>query len=328
MVIDGNAILHRAFHALPPLTTKEGELVNAVFGFTSMILRLLSDLRPGYIIVTFDRPTPTFRKALYAGYQAQRPKMDDGLSSQIQIVHTVVETMGIPIYEMDGYEADDVIGTIVEKVRNQNLERESVGKDMNEGNFIESIIVTGDRDILQLVDSRTRVYMPIKGLTEAKMYGEKEVEEKFGIKPHQVVDYKSLVGDASDNYPGVAGIGPKTASSLIQRFGTLENIYTHLGDIENERVRLLLAENAEAAGLAKKLATITKDVPISLEIEKSKVRNYDRPHIHKLFEDLEFSSLIGRLSTDFKETSLKTQNEVKKEKIPRKTQTADQIKLF
>ncbi len=318
VIIDGNAILHRAFHALPPLTTKNGELVNAVFGFTSMLLRVAQDLKPAYLVVTFDRPKPTFRKSLYVGYQAKRPKMDEGLSAQIERVHQVVACLGIPIYEMDGYEADDVIGTITNKTRKSH----------------EVIIVTGDRDILQLVDGNVKAYMPVKGLSEAKLFGEKEVEDKFGIKPGQIVDYKALVGDASDNYPGVAGVGPKTASGLLSRFKTLEQTYTHIGEIESEKVRRALAENSEQAGLAKKLATIVTDVPITFDIEKCRLKNLDRPHIHKLFEDLEFRSLIPRLGEGskmqpFDRTQGKSGKDAKKDIVKEeKRDTSQQIKLF
>ena len=311
VIIDGNAILHRAFHALPPLITKKGEEVNAVFGFTSMLLRVVQDLKPVYVIVTFDRPKPTFRKALYVGYQAHRPKMDESLSSQIEKVHKVVETLGIPIFEMDGYEADDVIGTIVTKIDGD----------------IEKVIVTGDRDILQLVNSHVKVYMPVKGLSVSKLYGEKEVEEKYGIKASQIVDYKALVGDASDNYPGVSGIGPKTASQLVTKFGNLENIYEHIGEVESERFRKTLAENSESAALAKKLATIVRDVPITLNIEKCKLGNLDRPHVHKMLEDLEFRSLITRLGGS-KNQELRIKNNEKPRREEKKGDNTQQIKLF
>lgn len=334
VIIDGHAILHRAFHALPPLLTKKGEEVNAVFGFTSMLLRVIADLKPTHLIVTFDRPTPTFRKALYVGYQSKRPKMDEGLVSQIENVHKVVEVMGIPIFEMDGYEADDVIGTLAFqasglKIKNQKskLEKE-----------IEVIIVTGDRDILQLVDEMTKVYMPIKGISQSKLFGEREVEEKFGITSSQIIDYKALVGDASDNYPGVSGVGPKTASLLLTRYKTLEEIYIHIGEIESERLRKTLAENSESAAMAKKLATIVKDVPITINLEKSKLKNIDRPHVHQLFEELEFRSLITRLSgVRNSSTTLRTSQESgikNKESFgsvggkQKKENTDQQIKLF
>lgn len=306
VIIDGNAILHRAFHALPPLTTKNGELVNAVFGFTSMILRVINDLKPEYLVVTFDRPKPTFRKAMYAGYQAHRPKMDEGLSSQIQKVHDVLKTMTIPVFEVDGFEADDVIGTITNKVDGD----------------VEKVIVTGDRDLLQLVKTHVKAYMPVSGISQAKLFGEKEVEEKFGIKASQMVDYKALVGDQSDNYPGVAGVGPKTAGGLLKRFGTLEGVYSHIGEIESEKLRNVLATESEAAALAKKLATIVRDVPINFSLNKCLLRNLDRPDVHKLFEDLGFWSLMGRLGNGRgnKELRFKYKAEERKED--------EQTKLF
>jgi len=288
VIIDGNAILHRAFHALPPLTTTDGKLVNAVFGFTSMLIRVVHDLRPTHLIVTFDRPKPTFRKQLFVGYQAKRPKMKDELSGQIGLVHELVTMMGIPIFEMDGYEADDVIGTLAEKIKTQS----------ESDHAFETIIVTGDRDLLQLVDTHTKVYMPVKGISESKLFSEKEVKEKFGISPAQMVDYKSLVGDQSDNYPGVAGIGPKTARDLLAKFNTLEHLYTHLGDVESQRIRMVLAENAESAGMAKKLATIVRDVPIEVDFKKCKLKTFDKPNVRAKLEELSFRSLIPRLGMD------------------------------
>jgi len=310
ILIDGHAILHRAYHALPPLTTSDGRQVNAVFGFISMLLRVIADLKPDHLVVTFDRPKPTFRKQLYVGYQSKRPKMDSDLVPQIEIVHKVLQEMNIPVFEMDGYEADDVIGTIVEKLKNEK---------------IEVIIVTGDRDILQLVSDKVKVYMPIKGLSESKLYGEKEVEEKFGIKPSQMVDYKALIGDQSDNYPGVPGIGPKTASALLLHFHTLEELYQHLSEINNEKVRKRLAENAEAAGMAKKLATIVTDVPLVIEIEKCRTPNFEKPNIYKIFEDLEFRSLIPRL-TRYTEEETKINDH--KPRMKNEKKQVEQINLF
>lgn len=320
VIIDGNAILHRAFHALPPLTTKDGELVNAVFGFSSMLLRVVENLQPNYLVVTFDRPKPTFRKTLYAGYQANRPKMDEGLSSQIERVHEVVNTMNIPIYEVDGFEADDVIGTIAEKI-----------KTIPSRKNVETVIVTGDRDILQLVDGVTKVCMPVKGLVETKTYGIKDVEEKFGIHPSQMVDYKALVGDASDNYPGVSGIGPKTAVSLIQAFGTLEEIYSHIGQIQSEKVRRLLTENAELAALSKKLATIVRDVPLSFDETSMTLPSLDTPQVKALFTTLDFKSLITRLSFISSHSDSEEAKQYLDEVLPQKkikTEDKKQLSMF
>src|SRR3989338_10210422 len=206
VIIDGHAILYRAYHALPTsLTTSKGQMVNAVYGFTSMLLRVVAELKPTHLIVAFDTPEPTFRNKLYEDYQIQRPKADDDFISQIGMVKKLVTEMGIVRYEKPGFEADDVIGTLAYQASSHT----------NKEQQFEVIIVSGDRDILQLVNDRVKIYMPVKGLSESKLYGTIEVEEKYSIKPAQIVDYKALVGDPSDNYPGVAGIGPKTAISLI-----------------------------------------------------------------------------------------------------------------
>lgn len=315
VVIDGHAILHRAFHALPPLTTSKGKMVNAVFGFTAMLLRVINDLKPTHLAVVFDRPKPTFRKKMYANYQAKRPKMDESLIPQIEIVHKVVAEMAIPIYELDGFEADDIIGTLAIKASGLKLKTQSsnVKTTTQNSKVDEVIIVTGDRDMLQLVDDKTRVYMPVKGLSESKLYGEKEVEEKFGVKPSQIIDYKALIGDPSDNYPGVAGVGPKTASSLLARFKTLEELYQNLDKVDNEGLRKKLKESLESAEMAKKLATIVTDVPLEVNWEKCRLPNYDRPNVHHLFELLEFRSLIPRLSGGMRNNELGVKKEKKEE---------------
>jgi DNA polymerase I len=343
IIIDGHAILHRAYHALPvTLTTSKGEIINAAFGFTSMVIRVINDLKPTHFVVCFDRPTPTFRNELFADYQSQRPKMDNELIGQIDLVHKVIAEMGIQIFEMDGYEADDLIGTIVQKLKTQNSKLNSStrsGLTLNkvecvkttgqnskvEDNF-ETIIVTGDKDILQLVDENTKVYLPVKGLSESKMYGEKEVKEKYGIKPSQIVDYKALVGDPSDNYPGVPGIGPKSAARLVIEFGTLEDIYSKINFVRNEKVRKLLLDNQESARMCKKLAQIVKDAPIEIDPDKVKLGNMLKPNIVRLFEELEFRSLIPRLGGNIKKH--KTDNNEHLTNKINKKDCSSQISLF
>lgn len=295
ILIDGNAILHRAFHALPGLTASNGDLVNAVYGFFSMFLRVLEDIKPEYAIVCFDRPKPTFRKTLFVGYQAHRPKMAEGLGPQITVVHDLLSKMNVPIFEVDGYEADDVIGTIA-------TQAVSNAKD------VEVIIVTGDRDLLQLVNGRVKVLSPVVGLKETVLYDAKKVEEKFGIKPSQIVDYKALVGDASDGYPGVSGIGPKTASQLLQRYQTFENLYQNL-DTVAPKVSEKLATDAEQAALAKKLATIVCDVPVTLSLPDCALETFDIVGLKGAFETLGFQSLIKRITLQ-----VKRQEEAQKEK--------------
>jgi len=311
VVIDGHAILHRAYHALPPLTAPDGTVVNAVYGFASMLLRVIHDLKPEYLMVAFDHAKPTFRKKLFKEYQSQRPEMDKNLVSQIDLVKRMVDLMGISVYGLDGYEADDVIGTITQQAEKSK-----------EKNNLETVIVTGDRDILQLANEKVKVYMPVKGLSESKLYGMAEVEDKFGVKPSQMVDYKGLVGDPSDNYPGVAGIGPKTAVDLIKKFATVEAIYQNLDKIEGKLKEKLLA-GKENAFLSKQLATIVCDAPVEIDIAGAKLTNLDRPAVISFFEEMEFRSLIPRLSSKKEEAVPKSQKAAKK-----KQDNSKQTSLF
>ena len=239
VLIDGHAILYRAYHALPTtLTTSSGQIVNAVYGFTSMLLRVIAELKPTHLIVVFDTPEQTFRNKLYKDYQIQRPKADDEFIAQIGVVKKVVAEMGIPMSEKAGFEADDVIGSIAFQAKNLKVKSQKSTLRLRSGQEVKStsqnskieeiIIVTSDRDMLQLVNDKVKLYMPVKGLSLSKLYGEKEVEERMGVKSSQIVDYKGLVGDPSDNYPGIPGIGPKSAEKLLGQWGTLENIYAHL----------------------------------------------------------------------------------------------------
>jgi len=278
VLIDGHALLHRAFHAIPPLTTKKGELINAVFGFSNMLLKILSDLKPEYLAVCFDRPTPTFRHKEYPKYQAQRPPMAEELKSQIERVREVIRSFKIPIYEKDGFEADDLIGSLAKQAS---------------GN-IEVVIVTGDKDIFQLITDKVKVYAPKKGLSNPEMVDREKFREKYGFEPEQLVDFKALVGDPSDNYPGVSGIGPKTAVKLVQKYGSLEEIYKHLEEIE-PKVAEKLKRGKETAFLSYKLAKIVKDAPVRLDWEKCRFGKYDSKEVKKVFEKLEFKSLVKRL---------------------------------
>jgi len=291
ILIDGNAILHRAYHALPPLTNKEGIVVNAVYGFFSMFLKIIEDQKPDFIVVCFDKKAPTFRKELFVGYQAKRPKMSDDLVPQIKFVHDILREAKVEIFEVDGYEADDLIGTISVQAVEGKLD-----------GGVEVFIVSGDRDLLQLVNDRVKVIAPITGLTNMVIFDEASVLQKYKIKPSQMVDYKALVGDPSDNYPGVAGIGPKTASELINQYGNLENIYKNLEEIKekNPNLALKLAQDAESAGLAQKLAGVVLNAPITLDIEKSGMKYFNRDGLIREFEEFGFRSLLGRLGIKVK----------------------------
>lgn len=243
---------------------------------------------------------------MYVGYQATRPKMEDELSGQFKIIHEVLEKIHISIYELDGFEADDLIGTIAKKA-------------VDDFNFDQVIILTGDRDMLQLVNHKVLVLAPIIGVTKMILFDEEKVKEKYGLEPHQFVDYKSLVGDSSDNYPGVTGVGPKTASDLITKYHTLEGIYANLGEI-NPKTAEKLATDAEQAAMAKKLATIEREVPISFEPEKSDLSNLDRKTLLSEFEELSFSSLISRFRLDKLTTGEKSQ--------VKKKENEDQLNLL
>ena len=282
ILIDGNAIIHRSYHALPPLTTKEGELVNAVYGFASTILSVISKFQPDYILATFDLAGPTFRHEEYKEYKATRVKAPDELYAQIERVKEVVRAMGIPIYEKQGFEADDVIGTIIKEIEDKN------------GGEIENIIVTGDLDTVQLVSKNTKVYTMRRGLTDSVMYDEAQVEERFGLKPNQIIDYKGLRGDPSDNILGVKGIGEKTATDLLQKYKTIEGVYENISEIKGAIKEKLERDKAQAIQ-SKYLATIRQNVPIKLKLEEAKTQQFNREKLVKLFRELNFFSLIKRI---------------------------------
>ncbi|OGM59972.1 hypothetical protein A2892_03680 [Candidatus Woesebacteria bacterium RIFCSPLOWO2_01_FULL_39_10b] len=302
VLIDSNAILHRAYHALPKtLTTKSGEPINAVYGFVSILLRIIQDLKPTHIACTFDRKEPTFRHKKFKAYQAQRPKMDEELSSQFEKAKAVIEAFQIPIYEMAGYEADDLIGTIANQSVRVKEEYRSKSKKIPALPFSRSstlidevIVVTGDRDILQLVNSKVKVYLPIKGLSEAKLFGIEDVVEKMGVKPSQITDYKALVGDPSDNYPGVSGIGPKTAEKLLSRFGTLDNIYKHLDKLDKSTCDKL-EKYKEDADISYKLAKIVIDVDVDVNLQEMSNWQVDNDKVLDLFSQFGFKTLTKRV---------------------------------
>lgn len=285
VLIDGNAIIHRAYHALPvTLTDRMNEPINAVYGFANILLRVISDLRPTHIAVAFDTPEPTFRHKEFEDYQAQRPEADPELKGQFTKVREVVGAFNIPIYEQKGYEADDLIGT---------LARQGVRVGEQEDGVDEVLIVTGDRDILQLVTDKVRLYMPTHGLSEGKIYGKEETVERMGVTPSQIVDYKALVGDPSDNYKGVPGIGPKTAEKLLGEYGTLHNIYGHIDDLP-KAVAKKLKENKESAYQSQKLAKIITDMDIVFDIDACNKWQIDSPEVMGVFEQYGFKSLPRR----------------------------------
>lgn len=321
VLIDGNAVMHRAYHALPPLTSPEGKPVHIVYGFVSMILKIFQALKPTHIAVAFDRPGPTFREKLFSGYQSQRPKMEDDFISQIPLVHETVSAFHIPMFEMDGFEADDMIGTITDSVV-----RSKGGKPYS---IDQVVIVTGDRDILQLVtDDKALVYMPTKGLSEGRLYGEKDVVERMGVLPKLIIDLKALMGDASDNYPGVSGIGPKTAIHLLAEYGSLEEIYRHIDAIANQNVKAKLIAGKESALLGKTLATIRTDAPIVFDPEAARITSLSTPEALKILERFRFPSLIKRLYAGDGPETATTVRVTKKQKAKDPQVSQQQQELF
>ncbi len=288
VIFDGNAILHRAFHALPPLTTKDGVLVNAVYGFTNIFLKVLKDLKPQYVAVTFDRREPTFRHQVFKDYKAQRIKQPQELYDQIPLIKDVLSAFKVPIFEAAGFEADDIIGTLTLKVE---LDYQQ----------IENVIVTGDMDTLQLINERTRVYLPKKGLSDPMLYDEAAVQARFGIKPSQLVEYKALRGDPSDNIPGVKGIGEKTALELVKQFGSIPALYAALSKTGKQPLALstrlleLLQTSQTEAETSRQLVTIVRDVPLKFKLADCRLGGFDNQRLVELFHKLEFKSLLGRL---------------------------------
>lgn len=324
VIIDGHALIYRAYHAFPGLTSPSGQLVNAVYGFSRILLAGIRDLEPEYIAVAFDHKGKTNREKEFAEYKAQRPSMPDDLIPQIEIIKRVVDALNIPRFELEGYEADDLIGTIANDIagdrcsslpvistaEKRNGEISNQTKDssiplrstQNDNLEVETIIITGDKDLLQLVREGVKVYMPGRSKDQGDiMYEREQVYNKLGVYPEQVVDLKALMGDASDNIPGVRGIGKKTAATLIQKFGTLDALYEA---IEKETSGLKgaalqkLIDGKETAYLSQRLATIECNVNIPFELEQCRVTRYDKEKVSELFRELDFKSLIQLLPKD------------------------------
>lgn len=318
VIIDGNAIMHRAFHAMPPLTTKKGEPINAVYGLVSMLLNVIQNLDPTHIVFAFDEKEKTFRQKELSTYQAQRPEMVDELSSQFSKARDFLKAAKIPVYSMGGYEADDVIGTLATRAtrneiekgdRERNKKSSQITNSNLKSKIDEVVIVTGDRDILQLVNDKENIklYMPIAGLANAKFFGEKETVERMGVLPSQIPDLKALTGDPSDNYFGVPGIGPKTAINLLNEFGSFNNIYKNISkqvfpsDKVPEKIREKLEKGKESAFLSYKLATIILDVPIKFDFNSMSNWDLDSSEVLNLFAEFGFKTLTDRIKKVGKE---------------------------
>ncbi len=280
VIIDGNSLINRAFYALPDLVTREGIHTNGVFGFVKMINKVQEDYRPDYLSVAFDLKAPTFRHIQYKEYKAQRKKMPNELAQQMPILKDILDAYKIHRTELDGFEADDLIGTIAKLCAEKGL---------------EVIIVTGDRDALQLVSENIKVMITKKGISNLEVYDRAMVKEKYGVTPERIIDFKGLVGDKSDNIPGVPGIGEKTASKLLNEFSTVEELIMNVDNISSKSHREKIRDNAEIALLSKRLATIKIDIPLDIDIEELRLVEPDNEKLIELFKKYEFNSLIKTL---------------------------------
>ncbi len=281
IIIDSNALLHRSFHALPPLMTKAGQETGAVYGYLLTLFKAINDLKPEYVVACFDTKMPTFRHEMYKDYKAQRPVTPSGIVSQIPVTKTVVEALQIPIFAKEGVEADDLIATICAKTPNLDI-----------------FIVSGDMDNTQLVNEKIKVYTLGKGIKDTVIYDTAKVRERFGVEPEQMVDFKALTGDASDNIPGVAGIGKKTAAEIIQKYGNIKNLYEELATdtaILKPKVKEALKQNKESALMSRDLAQMKSNVEIDFVIEDCKFGKFDAKKLAEVFNSLEFYSLVDRI---------------------------------
>ncbi len=279
LLIDGFAIMHRAYFALPELSTAKGVPTNAVYGFFTMLQKVITDFKPTHIVVALDTPVQTFRKKLYKEYQIQRPEAADGFKQQIPLIKELLDAAGIARLEKEGFEADDVIGTLAKKFR---------------PDFDRVLILTGDRDLLQLVDEKTYVIAPQKGITTSAIYTPEAVKEKYGIEPEKIPDLKALMGDASDNYGGAKGIGPKTAAKLIIEFDNVENVLRKIDTVQPDRIKEIIKNHTEHIILSKRLATILTDLELDIDVNRCLFTVF-QPEMEKKLKELELYSLTNRL---------------------------------
>jgi len=290
ILIDAQAVLHRAWHALPQLTDSHGRVTNAVYGFTALLLKLINEYEPSYLTVAFDTKAPTFRHKKYEEYKAGRKKQPQIFYDQINFTKNIIKSFDIPIFEKDGFEADDLIGAII-KTQKKKIPN------------LECLIVTGDLDLCQLIDKQTSVYFIRQGISQIKIYDQEAVEERFGLLPKQLIDFKALSGDPSDNIKGIPGVGPKTALNLIKNFKTIEKLYLYLEKCSDkkqiylikESLIQLLLKNKKKVFLDKELVTIIQKIP-GLNITKLKLlKSFDIEKIAHTFQEFGFKSLIERL---------------------------------
>ena len=287
LLIDANSLIHRFFHALPPLTTPDGEAIQAIYGLSGVLLKIIKDQKPDYVVAAFDRPEKTFRAEKFPAYKAHRPPAVDELVEQLKEARDVFAKFNIKVLEKPGFEADDIIGTLAEKFKQS--------PELADGKVV---ILSGDLDMLQLVEGEKVVVDIIKtGITNKILYDEKAVMERYNLKPSQLMDYKGLVGDTSDNIPGVRGVGPKTATELLRDFGTVEEVFDSITIIVPKTARKLQG-NEEIAKLSKELATIKRDVDLDVsKLDELAIQDLDKKELTNYFSALGFKTLVERVQS-------------------------------
>ena len=296
LILDGNSLMNRAFYAIPALNNSEGLNTNAIYGFINMLFKMKEELNPDYIVTTFDKKAPTFRHKQYEDYKAGRKKMPPELAEQFPVVKELLEKLAINIFEIEGFEADDLIGTLAYFSRDKG---------------IEVYIVTGDKDALQLADDNIKVVINKKGMTEKEIYDKDRMLSDYGVTPKQFIDVKGLMGDSSDNIPGVPGIGEKTALKLIKEYGSVENVIMNIDNLSGKKIKENLIEYREQAVFSKKLATIITDVPIEIDLESIKSKeSFDVKAVREMFVKLEFKSLMNKIPNSVEE---ETKSDIKVE---------------
>ena len=296
IMIDGNSLIFRAFHALPPMNMNNGVQVNAAYGFFSMLLNLVQEQQPQYMAVAFDLKGPTFRKEMYAGYKATRSKTPEELLEQFPLIKAALNLLNIKILQIQGYEADDIIGTMTARADAEGM---------------DSYIYTGDRDSLQLISEHTKVMLTKKGVSEIEVYDREHLQEMLGLEPWQIVDMKGLMGDASDNIPGIAGIGEKTALKLLHQFGSVEQIYERIDELPKNKMREKVENGKESAFFSKQLATIERNVPLHVDMQELRFEGLDSQRLYEVLDSFGFQSMIKRLGLKRERTQKAKQMEIR-----------------
>lgn len=294
VIIDGNSLINRAYYAMQrPMITKKGVYTQGVYGFINMLTKIEKDYEPGYIVVTFDKKAPTFRHLEYAEYKAGRKKMPTELAMQLPILKTVLQAMNIKIVEMEGFEADDLIGTLARE---------------GEESGLEPLIITGDKDALQLATDVTKVLITKKGISEFEIFDKQAMIDKYGFTPSQFIDFKGLMGDSSDNIPGLPGVGEKTAQKLLLEYGSVENIINSTESMPKNKLREKIEDNAHLAVMSKRLATINTHVPIDINFDEYLFEAPNYEELIKIYVELEFNSFLKKIKTNLKEQNIATEN--------------------